>query len=118
MVIHCNHPNELDDSVRTAVDQLRQIGVTLLNQTVLLKGINDQPETLCELSERLFAIGVMPYYLHVMDPVAGGAHFAIPDHKARRIIGKVSACLPGYLVPKLVREIPEQPAKSPLQPIF
>ena len=118
MVVHSNHPNELDDSVATALEKLSRIGVTLLNQTVLLKGINDDEKILAELSEKLFGMGVMPYYLHVLDAVAGAAHFDISDDRAQRIAGEISARLPGYLVPRLVRENPNCSAKTPLTPIL
>ncbi len=118
MVIHCNHPNELDERVKKAINELKNIGVTLLNQTVLLKGINDDASILVDLSEKLFNFGVLPYYLHVMDTVESAAHFSIPDSKAQRLIGKVSAHLPGYLVPKLVREKANEKSKTLLSPIL
>jgi L-lysine 2,3-aminomutase len=112
MVIHCNHPQEIDATTQLALQSLKNAGVTLLNQSVLLKGINDNPTVLCALSESLFAAGVLPYYLHALDKVQGCHHFAISDEEARQIIHSVQNELPGYLVPKLVREIPHHPSKT------
>jgi L-lysine 2,3-aminomutase len=117
-VLHVNHPNEIDSSVRTACETLRANGVTLLNQSVLLRGVNDNVEVLAELSRRLFDIGVLPYYLHVLDRVRGAAHFAIPDEQARILVGELASRLSGYLVPRLVREIYGAPAKVTLPPYF
>jgi EF-P beta-lysylation protein EpmB len=114
IVVHCNHPNEIDMSVKTALQRLRNAGVTLLNQSVLLHGINDDAATLTRLSEYLFAAGVLPYYLHLLDKVQGAAHFAVDPKTAKEIHKKMSAALPGYLVPRLVRDIPGQPGKTPL----
>ena len=116
VVIHSNHANELDDSVKVAINKLKAIGVTVLNQTVLLKGINDSANALVELSERLFDIGVLPYYLHLLDAVSGAAHFAISDTQAKAIMGEVTARLPGYLVPRLVREEADKTSKTPILP--
>ena len=118
VVLHSNHPNEINDEVREACAALRSSGVTLLNQSVLLRDINDRPDVLVQLSHRLFDAGVLPYYLHVLDPVRGAAHFDVPDEVARRIVGEVSAQLPGYLVPRLVREVHGAPAKVSLAPRF
>jgi len=115
-VLHTNHANEIDDSVREACARLRAHGVTLLNQTVLLKGINDDASTLITLSRALFDAGVLPYYLHVLDRVAGAAHFDLPEERARDIAGELAASLPGYLVPRLVREVEGAPAKVSLSP--
>jgi len=114
MVIHSNHPNELDDSVDAALQRLKKSNVTLLNQTVLLAGINDAQDTLERLSERLFECGVLPYYLHQLDRISGAAHFAVPDQQARQLHQNLMTSLPGYLVPKLVRETPCAPHKVPL----
>jgi KamA family protein len=114
MVIHSNHPNELDQGVEAALQRLRKTGVTLLNQAVLLAGINDSPETLSQLSQRLFECGVLPYYLHQLDRVSGAAHFAVTDKKALELMQTLMSTLPGYLVPKLVREVPDVPHKVPL----
>lgn len=115
IVIHANHPNEIDASVAAALRRLRDAGVTLLNQAVLLAGINDDPEVLAELSERLFeAAGVLPYYLHALDRVAGAAHFEVPEARAREIAAALTERLPGYLVPRLVREVASARSKLPL----
>jgi len=117
-VLHVNHPNEIDTDVRTACTRLRESGVTLLNQTVLLQGVNDDAEVLTELSRRLFEAGVLPYYLHLLDRVRGAAHFDVPEERARLIAGQLAAQLPGYLVPRLAREIYGAPAKITLSPKF
>jgi len=114
VVIHSNHANELDTEVGHALARLREAGVALLNQTVLLKGINDNTDTLVTLSERLFALGVLPYYLHLLDKVAGAAHFAIPLEQARALHQQLRHRLSGYLVPKLVQELPGQASKTPV----
>jgi EF-P beta-lysylation protein EpmB len=114
LVIHCNHPNEIDTSVRAGLERLRGAGVTLLNQAVLLRGVNDRPDALVQLSERLFEAGVLPYYLHQLDPVQGAAHFEVNDRTARGLVEAMRCRLPGYLVPRLVREVPGQPHKTPL----
>jgi L-lysine 2,3-aminomutase len=88
----------------------------LLNQAVLLRGINDRPDDLVALSEALFDAGALPYYLHLLDPVAGAAHFDVPEDQARTLVAEVAARLPGYLVPRLVREIPGEAAKTMLPP--
>ncbi len=117
-VLHANHANEIDDTVRAACTRLRNAGVTLLNQTVLLKGINDDAQILADLSRALFDAGVLPYYLHVLDRVSGAAHFDMPEQRAREIAGALAACMPGYLVPRLVREVEGAPAKLTLEPRF
>lgn len=114
VVIHGNHANEFDAAVDAALARLRDAGATLLNQSVLLAGVNDDVDALESLSERLFSAGVLPYYLHVLDPVRGAAHFDVPDDVARRLVAALRARLPGYLVPRLVREIPGADAKTPL----
>jgi EF-P beta-lysylation protein EpmB len=116
VVVHANHAREFDDSVRAAIADLRAMQTTLLNQTVLLRGVNDSVVTLVELSEALFAAGVLPYYLHVLDRVAGAAHFDLPVETAQRLVAEVATHLPGYLVPRLVREEPGAPAKTVLPP--
>jgi EF-P beta-lysylation protein EpmB len=117
-VLHANHPNEIDSDVRAACARLRASGVTLLNQSVLLDGVNDDVNVLAELSRRLFEAGVLPYYLHVLDRVRGAAHFEIAEQRARVIAGELAARLPGYLVPRLVRELYGAPAKVTLPPQF
>ena len=114
VVVHCNHPNEIDLSVIDALNKLTAAGVTLLNQSVLLRHINDSAATLARLSERLFTAGVMPYYLHQMDRVQGAAHFRVSIERARSIMEELRASLAGYLVPRLVEEIPGMPGKTPL----
>lgn len=115
-VIHSNHPQELDNAVAKAVEQLKHAGVTVLNQAVLLRGVNDSVATLKALSEKLFDIGVLPYYLFTFDPVKGAAHFDVPDNEAKQIISQLQDQLPGYLVPKLAREIPGRGSKTLLIP--
>lgn len=112
VVIHANHPNEIDNSVATAMQMLRDSGITLLNQSVLLKGVNDSAIILRNLSEKLFSVSVLPYYLHLLDKVKGAAHFAISRNKAVRIVQELAAILPGYLVPKLVEEQPGKRSKT------
>jgi EF-P beta-lysylation protein EpmB len=114
VVLHINHSAEIDASVAAATRSLTAAGVTLLNQSVLLKGINDQVEILTDLSRALFAIGVLPYYLHVLDAVAGAAHFDLPETRARQLLAEVVKKLPGYLVPRLAREIPGAASKTNL----
>jgi EF-P beta-lysylation protein EpmB len=114
VVLHANHANEFDAEVDAACARLRTAGATLLNQAVLLRGVNDSVEALAALSERGFAAGVLPYYLHQLDRVQGAAHFEVPDPEARSLHTALAACLPGYLVPRLVRELPGEPGKSPL----
>jgi L-lysine 2,3-aminomutase len=111
VVIHCNHPDELTPPVGEALEALSRRRIPLLNQAVLLRGVNDTADTLAELSERLFACGVLPYYLHRLDPVRGAAHFAVPAATALALQQALQARLPGYLVPRLVREIPGAPGK-------
>lgn len=113
MVIHANHANEIDDDVRNALRMLRNAGVPLLNQSVLLKGINDNVDALCDLSEALFDAGALPYYLHLLDPVQGAAHFNVDNATAAALINTVRTRLPGYLVPQLVREFPGGASKLP-----
>ena len=112
VVMHSNHPRELDDEVAAACRRLAQAGATLLNQSVLLKGVNDDTDTLVELSRRLSRVGVLPYYLHLLDPVKGAAHFEVEESVARRLVSEAANRLPGYLVPRLVREVPGAPAKQ------
>lgn len=112
LVLHANHPRELDTSVAAALGGLREAGLTLLNQAVLLRGINDNAATQRALSERLFEIGVLPYYLHTLDPVAGAAHFETSERIALDLIALLRTQLPGYLVPRLVREDPGAPGKT------
>lgn len=114
MVIHCNHANEIDVLTAEYLQRARAAGMTLLNQAVLLKGINDSVAAQIALSQRLFAAGVLPYYLHVLDKVAGAAHFDSDERSAVALYWSLLAALPGYLVPKLVRELPDRPFKVPI----
>jgi len=114
IVTHCNHSNELGDDVKISIDALRSQNVTLLNQSVLLKSINDQPETLTELSEALFDTGILPYYLFLLDPVAGAAHFDISLAQAKDIYKQLLTQLPGFLTPRLSIEIPGEQSKTPI----
>ena len=113
-VIHANHTNELDSTVGDALQKLKSTGATLLNQSVLLKGVNDNIDDLVLLSNRLFDFGVLPYYLHLLDKVHGAAHFSVPMEQAKTILNEMLAKLPGYLVPKLVQEIAGQANKTPI----
>jgi len=113
-VIHANHPNEFDADVDAAMARLRAAGAQLLNQAVLLRGVNDDVDTLAALSERSFAAGVLPYYLHQLDRVAGVAHYEVDDARAKALHAGLAARLSGYLVPKLVREIQGDTGKRPL----
>lgn len=114
VVLHSNHPNELSKKVAKACLKLKESRASLLNQSVLLKGINDDAETLHYLSERLFALGVMPYYLHQLDKAKGTAHFEVHDSEALELLESLKQTLPGYLVPKLVREQSGAPYKNNL----
>ena len=114
LVVHANHANEFDGTVDAALGRLRAAGVHLLNQAVLLRGVNDSVDALGALSERGFAAGVLPYYLHQLDRVAGVAHFEVDDAHARALHAGLAARLSGYLVPRLVREIPGDTGKRPL----
>jgi len=114
VVLHANHANEFDASVDAALARLRGAGAMLLNQAVLLRGVNDSVEALAELGERGHAAGVLPYYLHQLDRVQGAAHFEIPDETALALHRALAARVSGYLVPKLVREVAGDPGKRPL----
>ncbi len=115
LVLHANHANELGAGVERACAALRAIGVIVLNQSVLLAGVNDDAEVLAALSERLFEVGALPYYLHQLDRVAGTAHFEIGDARALALLRALRVLLPGFLVPRLVREVAGMPFKEPLQ---
>ena len=114
VVVHANHANELDASVAEACSALRAAGATVLNQSVLLRRVNDDADDLQALSERLFECGVLPYYLHQLDRVQGAAHFEVDDARARALADDLAARLPGYLVPRLVREVAGAASKIPL----
>jgi EF-P beta-lysylation protein EpmB len=112
VVVHTNHANEIDVPVRAALAALADAGVVLLNQSVLLRGVNDSADALVALSTTLFDAGVIPYYLHLLDRVRGAAHFEIDEAQAGAVMAAVRARLPGYLVPRLVREEAGAPAKT------
>ena len=114
VVVHCNHAQELDADTARAFACLRGAGVHLLNQTVLLRGVNNDVDVLCALSETLFEQGALPYYLHMPDPVTATAHFMLSDAQARPIYEAMRERLPGYLLPRLVREEPGEISKTPL----
>lgn len=114
LVVHVNHPREISTAAADSLRALHNAGIHMLNQSVLLKGVNDSAATLAELSERLFENDVLPYYLHLLDTVDGAAHFNVADSEARELITNLRTVLPGYLVPKLVREIAGAPYKMPL----
>ncbi len=114
MVTHINHANEIDDALRDSMTRLKKAGVTLLNQSVLLRGVNDCADTLAKLSNALFDAGILPYYIHVLDRVQGAAHFMVDDEEARRLMKDLLSRVSGYLVPTLTREIGGEPSKTPL----
>jgi EF-P beta-lysylation protein EpmB len=112
LVLHINHANEIDIALRQGVDRLKKSGITVLNQSVLLKGINDSGTELICLSEKLFDAGIMPYYLHMLDPVQGASHFDVSKDHAVEIFSQIQAELPGFLVPKLVQERAGEASKT------
>ncbi len=112
MVVHCNHANELNIEVASACEKMRQAGIMLLNQSVLLKDINDNVLQLAQLSEKLLRLGILPYYLHLLDKAAGTAHFEVSQSTAILLMRQLQAQLPGYLVPKLVKEEAGEVAKT------
>ncbi|MCD6055278.1 MAG: epmB [Gammaproteobacteria bacterium] len=114
-VIHCNHAQEIDESVITAVNKLGNAGFILLNQSVLLRGVNDNAKTLIDLSQALFKNGILPYYLHQLDKVKGAHHFEVPVETAKAIMTECRNTLPGYLVPRYVSEKPGEKSKILLE---
>jgi len=114
LVTHINHANEIDDALRHSMSRLKNAGVTLLNQSVLLRGVNDCAETLAALSNALFDTGILPYYIHVLDKVQGAAHFLVSDEQARDIMQQLLSKISGYLVPTLSREVAGERSKTPL----
>ena len=114
MVVHCNHAQELGDGARLALGRLRDAGCLLFNQSVLLRGVNADAGVLAELCEALFDAGVLPYYLHRLDPVRGAAHFEVPDDEALRLHLRLLELIPGYMAPRLVTEIAGAGSKIPL----
>jgi EF-P beta-lysylation protein EpmB len=113
-VIHCNHPNELGEDLFQALDPIRRLGGIVMNQAVLLRGVNDDAAVLENLFKTLSDRGVLPYYLHQLDRVQGAAHFEVPIEQGRKLMQAISARLPGYAVPKYVQEIAGEPGKSPI----
>lgn len=113
-VIHSNHPLELDADVCQALKKVRCLGIPVLNQSVLLKGVNDSVEVLKELCEKLVDNGIAPYYIHQLDRVAGTAHFEVEESRGKQLIIDLAAQLPGYAVPRYVREIPHEANKMPI----
>jgi len=114
VVIHANHPRELGLEAQTSLLRMHRAGLRILNQSVLLQGVNDRAETLQALSVRLFDCGTLPYYLHQLDPVQGASHFEVPDGHALELVETLRRELPGYLVPRLVREMAGAESKIPL----
>ncbi|WP_448622620.1 EF-P beta-lysylation protein EpmB [Dickeya fangzhongdai] len=112
LVTHINHANEIDAEFTDSMARLRRAGVTLLNQSVLLRSVNDNADTLAALSNALFDAGILPYYLHVLDKVQGAAHFLVPDDEARTLIRELMTRVSGYLVPSLTREIGGEASKT------
>lgn len=114
MVVHANHPQEIQADCSDALRRLVSHGIPVLNQAVLLRGINDEEDILANLCERLIDLGVLPYYLHQLDRVAGAAHFEVPVERGRELVAALRRRLPGYAVPQYVAEIAGEPHKTPL----
>ncbi|MGL1901199.1 MAG: KamA family radical SAM protein [Fibrobacterales bacterium] len=114
IVLHCNHPNELDEVTKEALWKLSISGALLLNQSVLLKGVNDSVDTLVALSEKLVAQGVTPYYLHQLDRAKGAHHFEVSIDEGRKLIEEMRSSVSGYLVPRYVQEIAGEASKTVL----
>ena len=114
MVVHANHPREIAGDCEGALRELVRAGITTLNQSVLLRGVNDDAETLIDLSERLINVGVIPYYLHQLDRVQGTAHFAVEESRGSELIAELRRRLPGYAVPQYVREEAGGDHKTPI----
>ncbi len=111
-IIHCNHPKELDEDVIRALKRISQLGIPVLNQGVLLKGVNDDEKTFFELCRSLTNAGIVPYYLHLLDPVRGASHFYVPDERGKELIQYAQERLSGFGVPRLVRETPGSSSKT------
>lgn len=111
-IIHCNHPRELDEEVVFALKKIQKLGIPILNQSVLLRGVNDEEKTLLELSETLMQAGFLPYYLHLLDLVERASHFLVNDERAKELIRYLEKNTSGYAVPRLVREVPGEPCKT------
>jgi EF-P beta-lysylation protein EpmB len=116
LVTHCNHANEINNQVVATLARLKSVDLTLLNQSVLLKGVNDNAQDLINLNEALFGAGILPYYLHLLDRVIGTGHFEVEETRALSLMHEVQARLPGYMVPKLVRETAGEPYKNQIKP--
>jgi EF-P beta-lysylation protein EpmB len=114
LVVHINHAQEIDGELAQQLQRCSKAGIQLLNQSVLLRGVNDNVATLCDLSEALFEAAVVPYYVHLLDRVSGAAHFDVNDDQAREIAERMRARLPGYLMPRFVREVSGQSNKTPI----
>ena len=112
-VIHANHPRELDGDVLAALTKIRKLGIVVMNQSVLLRGVNDDAKTLQELSEKLVDNGIVPYYLHQLDRVAGAEHFNVPEAKGKRLVSEIRKKLSGYAIPTYVAEIVGEDSKTP-----
>lgn len=117
-VLHCNHPRELDAEVQKAMESIRKLGIPVLNQAVLLKGVNDSVQTLVSLCETLINAGITPYYLHQMDRVQGAAHFEVDPRIGLKLIEELRKQLPGYAIPQYVQEVPAQLSKIPVQALL
>jgi KamA family protein len=113
-VIHCNHPKEFDDVIFDHLKKIQQLGIPILTQSVLLRGVNDDVLTLKNLFELLIDHGIIPYYLHQLDRVQGAAHFEVAEEEGKLLMNQLNALLPGYAIPKYVREIANQPSKTSL----
>jgi EF-P beta-lysylation protein EpmB len=111
-IIHCNHPREFDEDIFYHLKKVQQLGIPILTQSVLLRGINDDVQTLKNLFELLIDNGIMPYYLHQLDRVQGAVHFEVPEDEGRSLMNQLNALLPGYAIPKYVKETPHQSSKS------
>ncbi len=114
VVLHINHPNEINEELNQSLEPFRTSRIPLFNQSVLLKGINDNAKCLIELSEKLFDIGIIPYYLHLLDAVQGAAHFNVTETQAKKLANEMMANLSGFLMPRLVREIAGETNKTPI----
>ncbi|MAH73242.1 MAG: EF-P beta-lysylation protein EpmB [Cellvibrionales bacterium TMED49] len=112
IVLHINHPNEIDSALEESLRRLRNIGIRLLNQSVLLKNVNDCSDVLIALSEHLYSCEVTPYYLHLLDPVEGAAHFHVDKARIKAVYSEMQRVLPGFLLPRLVKETPGEPSKT------
>ena len=114
MVVHCNHAQEIDHAVAASIEKVRRAGIPVLNQSVLLSGVNDDSDVLCDLSLALVDLGVQPYYLHHLDRVRGASHFWVEIERGKRILQSLRERLPGYAVPKYVFEKAGEKSKTPI----